>query len=104
MCALLAPIRPYAYLFAYSAGAHKSIKGHYSFFEMDLTHTGSVMNQFLKIGSNPMVYVVLNGRMTPKQKELSRDILHTQMCHGHQSVHNQSLWKTKKTQTIPTMR
>eukprot|EP00984_Skeletonema_dohrnii_P025766 scaffold14950_cov78-Skeletonema_dohrnii-CCMP3373.AAC.1 len=28
-CALLAPIRPYAYLFAYSAGAHKSIKGHY---------------------------------------------------------------------------
>eukprot|EP00984_Skeletonema_dohrnii_P006195 scaffold2225_cov90-Skeletonema_dohrnii-CCMP3373.AAC.1 len=41
MCALLAPIRPYAYLFAYSAGAHKSIKGHYSFFEMDLTHTGS---------------------------------------------------------------
>ena len=72
MCALLAPIRPYAYLFAYSAGAHKSIKGHYSFFETDLTHTGSVMNHFLKIGSNPMVYVVLNGRMTPKQKELVR--------------------------------
>jgi hypothetical protein len=40
MCSLLAPIRPYAYLFAYSAGAHKSIRGHYSFFEMDLTHTG----------------------------------------------------------------
>ena len=73
MCALLAPIRPYAYLFAYSAGAHKSIKGHYSFFEMDLTHTGSVMNHFLKIGSNPMVYVVLNGRMTPKQKEKVRE-------------------------------
>jgi len=72
MCSLLAPIRPYAYLFAYSAGAHKSIRGHYSFFEMDLTHTGSVMNHFLKIGSNPMVYVVLNGRMTPKQKELVR--------------------------------
>jgi len=70
MCSLLAPIRPYAYLFAYSGGAHKSIRGHYSFFEMDLTHTGSVMNHFLKIGSNPMVYVVLNGRMTPKQKEL----------------------------------
>ncbi|KAL7432030.1 hypothetical protein ACHAXM_002882, partial [Skeletonema potamos] len=72
MCALLAPVRPYAYLFAYSAGAHKSIRGHYSFFEMDLTHTGSVMNYFLKIGTNPMVYVVLNGRMTPKQKELVR--------------------------------
>eukprot|EP00985_Skeletonema_marinoi_P028375 scaffold24722_cov73-Skeletonema_marinoi.AAC.1 len=76
-------VLPYAYLFAYSAGAHKSIKGHYSFFEMDLTHTDSVMNHFLKIGSNPMVYVVLNGRMTPKQKELVRGRAEHLLCRVH---------------------
>jgi hypothetical protein len=36
---LLSPRGPYAYIFADSAGAHKSIRGHDSFFEMDLTHT-----------------------------------------------------------------
>ena len=33
--ALLAPVRPYGYIFAYSGGAHKSIQGHYQFFETD---------------------------------------------------------------------
>src|SRR6056300_625759 len=73
MCALLAPVRPYGFLFSYSAGAHKSIKGRYSFFEMDVEHTGSVFNHFNKTGTNPLVYVVLNGRMTPKQKEKVRN-------------------------------
>ena len=70
MCSLLAPVRPFAYIFAYTAGAHKAIRGHFSFFEVDLTHFGSVMNHFLTTGANPLVYVVLCGRMTPKQKEL----------------------------------
>ena len=73
MCALLSPVRPFAYIFAYSAGAHKSIRGHFSFFEVDLTHTGAVMNHFLKTGANPLVYTILCGRMTPKQKEIVKN-------------------------------
>jgi hypothetical protein len=72
MCALLAPVRPFGYVFAYSGGAHKAIRGHYSFFDVDLTHTGAVMNHYLETGANPLVYCVLCGRMTPKQKELAR--------------------------------
>ena len=73
MCALLSPVRPFAYIFAYSAGAHKSIRGHYSFFEVDLTHTGAVLNHFLTTGANPLVYTILCGRMTPKQKEIVKN-------------------------------
>jgi len=73
MCSLLAPTRPFGYLFAYAAGAHKAIRGHFSFFEVDLNHTGAVMNHFLKTGANPLVYVVLCGRMTPKQKQIIKD-------------------------------
>ena len=70
MAALLAPTRPYAYVFAYTGGSHKSIQGWYSFFEVDHNHTGSVMNYFEDIKANPLVYCVLSGRMTPKQKQL----------------------------------
>ena len=73
MCSLLAPVRPFAFIFAYTAGAHKAIRGHFSFFEVDLTHTGSVMNHFLTTGANPLVYVVLCGRMTPNQKEVVKN-------------------------------
>ena len=73
MCSLLSPVRPFAYIFAYTAGAHKAIRGHFSFFEVDLTHTGTVMNHFLKTGANPLVYVMLCGRMTPKQKQIVKD-------------------------------
>jgi len=31
------------------------------------------MNHFLKTGANPLVYVVLCGRMTPKQKQIVKD-------------------------------
>ena len=69
MSALVARVRPFAYVFAYTAGAHKAIRGHFSFFEVDLDHTGSVINHFLTTGANPLVYVVLCGRMTPDQKQ-----------------------------------
>ena len=73
MCALLSPIRAFGYVFAYSAGAHRAIRGHFSFFEVDLNHTGSVMNHFLKTGANPLVYVVLCGRMTPTQRRIVKE-------------------------------
>jgi len=34
---LLSPIRPYAYVFSYSGGAHKAISGSFSFFISQLT-------------------------------------------------------------------
>lgn len=73
MGAFLAPVRPYAYVFAYSAGAHRSIRGHYSFFEVDLSHTGAVVEHYLNTTANPLVYCVLTGRMTPNQKKIARD-------------------------------
>eukprot|EP00984_Skeletonema_dohrnii_P016910 scaffold7595_cov74-Skeletonema_dohrnii-CCMP3373.AAC.3 len=65
MSSLLARVRPFAYIFAYTAGAHKAIRGHFSFFE----GKRSVMNHFMTTGANPLVYVVLCGRMTPTQRE-----------------------------------
>ncbi len=73
MCALLSPVRAFGYIFAYSAGAHRAIRGHFSFFDVDLNHTGSVMNHFLKTGANPLVYVVLCGRMTPTQRRIVKE-------------------------------
>ena len=73
MWAILSPVRPFGYIFAYTAGAHRAIRGHFSFFEVDLTHTGTVMNHFLRTGANPLVYVVLCGRMTPTQKQIVKD-------------------------------
>ena len=35
--AMVAPLRPYGYVFAYSGGAQKSLRGNYQFFEMDQT-------------------------------------------------------------------
>jgi len=49
MCAILSPVRPFGYIFAYTAGAHRAIRGHFSFFEVDLTHTGTVIHYFLPI-------------------------------------------------------
>eukprot|EP00984_Skeletonema_dohrnii_P034223 scaffold33507_cov125-Skeletonema_dohrnii-CCMP3373.AAC.2 len=51
----------------------RAIRCHFSFFEVDLTHTGTVMNYFLRTGTNPLVYVVLCGRMTPTQKQIVKD-------------------------------
>ena len=42
--ALVAPTRPYGYGFAYSSGSHKSIQGHFQFFETDQSHVGRVID------------------------------------------------------------
>ena len=73
MCAFLSPTRAYGYYFAYVAGAHRSIKGHFSFFDADQNHTGSVLNYYQQSGANPNIYVVLCGRMTAKQKEIIKN-------------------------------
>jgi hypothetical protein len=41
---MLAPVRPYGAVFAYSGGTQKLIRGNYQFFEMDQNRLGGVMN------------------------------------------------------------
>lgn len=72
MCASISPVRAFGYVFAYSAGAHQSIKGHYSFFDTNQTHVGAVFNHYRATGANPNIWCVMCGRMTPKQKEITR--------------------------------
>ena len=72
LCAFLSPVRPYGYCFAYTGGAHKSLRGHFFFYETDLEAVGGAMEQFQRTGASPHVYAVLCGRMTPKQKEIAR--------------------------------
>ncbi len=48
--AMLAPLRPYDCVFAYSGGAQKSLRGNYQFFEMDQNRLGGVMNHLNQAG------------------------------------------------------
>ena len=68
--AMLAPTRAYGYTFAYFGGAHKSLEGHYTFYEVDQNHVGSVINEYQSTGANPHIYVVHGGRLTPSQKNI----------------------------------
>ena len=68
--AMLAPTRAYGYTFAYFGGAQKSLEGHYTFYEVDQNHVGSVINEYQSTGANPHIYVVHGGRLTPSQKKI----------------------------------
>ena len=70
LAAIIAPVRPFMHVLSYSGGQHKSIKGNVTFFQNNVFHTGSVLNNYLKTGANPNVYCVLCGRFTPKQREI----------------------------------
>ena len=70
--AMVAPLRPYGCVFAYSGGAQKSLRGNYQFFEMDQNRLGGVMNHLNQSGIGEHIYCVLCGRMTPDQKQIVR--------------------------------
>lgn len=72
LCAILSPKRPFAFCISYFGGAHKSVRGHVTFFETDLSHVGEAANLFNRPGANPYIYCVLCGRMTNDQKKLAR--------------------------------
>ena len=72
LCAFLSPKRPYGYCFAYSGGAHKSLRGHFFFYETDLEAVGGAMHAIQQTHAVPQIYAVLCGRMTLKQKEIAR--------------------------------
>ncbi len=55
--AMVAPLRLYGCIFAYSGGAQKSLRGNYQFFEMDQNRLGRVMNQLNQAGI-ASIYIV----------------------------------------------
>jgi hypothetical protein len=70
--AMLAPVRPYGCVFAYSGGSQKSIKGNYHFFEMDRNRLGAVINHLNQAGISGHIRCVLCGGMTPDQQQIVR--------------------------------
>jgi len=72
MAAAVSPVRPYAYIFAYHGGQHKSLMGNVQFFETSQTKLAGALNCLNQSGMTSNIYVVLTGRMTPTQKEIVR--------------------------------
>ena len=60
----VAKVRIFANVFSYSAGAHKTIKGHHAFFIHDPEHVGASFEYMLQSGSSPDMYVMIYGRVT----------------------------------------
>jgi hypothetical protein len=79
--AMLAPVRPYGCVFAYSGRSQKSITGNYQFFEMDQNRLGAVIDHLNQAGIGEHIYCVLCGRMTPEQKQIvcRRAVVDTQL-------------------------
>jgi hypothetical protein len=53
---MMAPVRPYGSIFAYTGGAQKSTRGNYHFFEMDQNRIGGVIHQLNKSGFGEHIY------------------------------------------------
>ena len=70
--AMLSPVRPYGYIFAYTGGSQKSIQGNFQFFELDHNRLGAVIAHLNQSGISEHIYVVLCGRMTIEQKQIVR--------------------------------
>ena len=71
--AFLAPIRPYGFVTAFSGGSHRSVHGHYQYFEMNQAHVGGVMNHLDPTGAGRSIFAVICGRMTLSQREIARN-------------------------------
>ena len=69
--ALIAPVRPHGCIFAYTGGARKSIRGHFSFFELNQAQMEKVLkHQIGMLGRGDNIYCMLSGRFTPKQRTI----------------------------------
>lgn len=74
MRALLAPVRPYGYIMAYTGGKHSRIQGHFQFFEMDTEKINAGMHALAENDSN--VSVMLCGPMTKRQVIRIKEMAH----------------------------
>ena len=68
MRALLSPKWTHGYVLGYSGGKHKSIMGHYQFFEQDQTKLGTAINHICHNEKKQHVFCMLSGHMAPNQK------------------------------------
>ena len=69
---ILAPVRPYGYVFLYSGGMYQSIKGHFQYFETDRWIVSGAVNHVRDMGVSENMYIMLCGRMTPEQRQIMR--------------------------------
>ena len=69
--ALVSPVRPYGYVFAYTAGQHESIKGDFQFFEMDQPKIGGAMQGLSQ--AQQSVYAMICGSVTNDQRKIIRE-------------------------------
>ena len=66
----LAPVRPYGCILGHTGGKHKSIMGHYQFFETYLSHLCAALNLAeVKQRFGHRVDTMICGRMTPRKKQ-----------------------------------
>ena len=72
LAAALSPVRPFAYIFSYRGGRHRSLVGNFQFFDTDQTKVAGALQCLHKSGVDANIYVVLNGKMTPTQKQIVR--------------------------------
>ena len=92
--ALLAPIRSHGYVMAFSGGAHKSIQGHYQFFELDQERVNGAMHHLKTVENRNHIYVMFAGRMTPSQR---RKV--TNECTVNTDIYNKlAVWFIEKSQ------
>jgi hypothetical protein len=70
LVAMIAPVRPFMHIVSYEAGQHRTIRGNVTFFQNNVVHTGSVLQNYFRTGANPNVYCVMCGRFTPEQREI----------------------------------
>ena len=66
MSAAVARQRPYGFIFAFTGRAHQSVMSQFSFFEMNQSHIGGVINHYRSTGANDHILSVMAGRFTPK--------------------------------------
>jgi hypothetical protein len=64
-CTAISPVRPWGHVIAWQGGAKKSLTGHFSFFSVDQSHVGGVLNKYRSINDNGMrtsrnIFVVLH--------------------------------------------
>ena len=72
LAAALSPVRPFSYIFSYRGGRHKSLVGNFQFFDTDQSKVAGALQCLHKSGVDANIYVVLNGKMTPTQKQIVR--------------------------------
>ena len=66
-------MRPFGYVHAWCGGKEKSLEGHFSFFSVDQSYVGGVINNYNSIRNTAKnIFIVLCGRMTPAQKSIAR--------------------------------